>query len=1237
MIAPIRPKLHGNAATRFLALAQTLAQIQSRKNSPDLDHLLEEEMRWLRNNPDLDGQEKVYEAAARVLLDLVRLGWRVNENGYGIELISEEVRNRGLSPEEVHAEKLATRELFRPTVSAQHSDPAVIAFVQRMENPSVRNGKRPVTLLIADGAEVHARLLRAVAEEHGEGDPLTSACRPYLQLVGAEDVDEFTGHSLREIWRYFRYTWSIPQFNTPGRQLLYLVRDEAHPCHAVMGIVGLNNAALQLGREREYFLGWSLIALKERLRDVASTTPARLDEELRWAEVQIETALGDVESAGLVTDEEKDAPTGTVVARLRRRAQEFDSFRDEALRELSRSATGTDAPLTVQEGELVEETSPPVSEEMLLLEAKPTLNPIMQKARRHLIARKRAALIAELLHARMLLRQNKQAFTDPEQLASVLEREDVSIALQTVLNAVKSRHAGANMLEITTCGAVEPYRHLLGGKLAALLLFSPQIADDYQKNYSGPAIISSQMKNAPLVRDSTLVYLGTTSLYSQGSSQYERVVLPPGIISSEQKKLQYRKIGKTSGFGTLQFMTPTREAVENFLLDTYAYRDVNSIFGEGPSPKLRKLATGLRELGFPPDTLLRHNRQRLIYAVELTSAAKEYLNSRPCELPDYVRAPGKFKNATDKIASFWRKRWLTSRMKHTPSMVALLQSRPWKLSDRMEIASPVQSETESDVSCSRSLTAKEEGEGMRFWRDFAAAGPGATSEGLTPEELNRINVPTPLDRFIEDKVRQGISVFLSGNAGDGKTHILRLLAPVLRSCGAVVVEDATATMRQDQIHPVLEKWRHAVSSGVPFCIAINEYPLYLLRREAKNHLPELVSELDRQCQERLVYGDHNTENLNDLPLLLIDLSLRNPLREGYADAMLEKVSSDLAAYIDPDDNRTETSYNLKRLQDPRVVDRLSKIFERLADAGNRATMRELWILLSRLCLGYRPDQNTPMGSGVAHWYSEVLFATDNRFSLSQILPEADPAFFSHPIWDARLEDRSALVEDGWWFGLPRPNIDVRLEKPAFRAIKRAFFFEHESGLAAFDLEHADVQDFRRLLHDHDDNDTLAVSEIVQGINKAYCGVDFSGIRDSLFLWTGHRFHEQPSHSFLANRRIPASSFSLLLPRIPERVVGAFPEYRPDHLLLSYIQNGKTIGLRIDFPLYVTLKRLGRGLPRKLLPDRDGFRIDRFIESLHRTGVAEEKRLLSAHMDRRELIEVELTSDWRKYAHITVHS
>ena len=100
--------------------------------------------------------------------------------------------------------------------------------------------------------------------------------------------------------------------------------------------------------------------------------------------------------------------------------------------------------------------------------------------------------------------------------------------------------------------AVKPYNIILGGKLAALLALSPP--NDYYRRYGNtPSIISSQMKNKPVTRDAKLVYIGTTSLYSLGSSQYERLRIPEGI-SSEQKEIRYYKVGYTNGFGTVQFL-----------------------------------------------------------------------------------------------------------------------------------------------------------------------------------------------------------------------------------------------------------------------------------------------------------------------------------------------------------------------------------------------------------------------------------------------------------------------------------------------------------------------------------------------------------------------------------------------------------------------------------------------------------------------------------------------------------
>ena len=201
--------------------------------------------------------------------------------------------------------------------------------------------------------------------------------------------------------------------------------------------------------------------------------------------------------------------------------------------------------------------------------------------------------------------------------------------------------------------------------------FVAAINADYQRNYANPSIISSQMRNRPVTRDNALVYLGTTSLYVHGSSQYNRLRLPAGTVAADQEEIAFRAIGQTSGFGTVQFSAETSRAVDAFLLSDNDYKEVNSVFGEGTSPKLRKFKMGLRRLGFDPDKFIQHRQHRLIYAAPLFQAARDWLVERTTELPSYLLAPEAFDHATEDISEFWRSRWLSSRLDHTPTMEAL--------------------------------------------------------------------------------------------------------------------------------------------------------------------------------------------------------------------------------------------------------------------------------------------------------------------------------------------------------------------------------------------------------------------------------------------------------------------------------------------------------------------------------------------------------------------------------------
>ena len=665
MIVPIFPPLDGERAERFHAFATRLARAQHARNGIDIRNALEEEICWCRTARFGEEELLAYEACIRILSDLARLRWRIVEQGYGFALENRKESVRGRPIAELVASKESLRRELQPVVDEQKRRPAVVDFIAKMERED-RSGRRSVRLLMADGAELAARLAPArQLEGEDRVEALAAAIKPYLQEAD-KSVDPTTGRRLREIWRYFRYSWSIPQVATPGRQLLYLVRDSAHTAHPVIGIAALNNCPLEMGERRERYIGWHHAEMIERFTGAAGKGKAALEEEVGWLERQLEKSLLEVDWTCLVTAEEVKSPNAAVVRRLAMRSQEFSKLRETLLKEVANSTGNQFEPDLWDDA-----AAPPVDDDILQLEAKASVDARMHVARKQLVARKRASALSRLLLARLVIAEHRHELTDPDRAPATLGQDKVRGAVNIVLEALKGRRAGANLLEITTCGAIAPYNRILGGKLVALLMLSPQVGADYRRRYANPSIISSQMKNRRVTRDNTLVYLGTTSLYVHGSSQYNRLQLPAGTIAPDQESIRYHAIGKTSGFGTIQFSPDTSRAIDAFLAYDSDFKEVNSVFGEGTSPKLRKVKMGLRRLGFDADKLMQHRHHRLIYGAPLFPKAREWLLERVAELPGYVAAPDDYEDATENIAAFWRRRWLASRLFHESSMAAL--------------------------------------------------------------------------------------------------------------------------------------------------------------------------------------------------------------------------------------------------------------------------------------------------------------------------------------------------------------------------------------------------------------------------------------------------------------------------------------------------------------------------------------------------------------------------------------
>ena len=615
-------------------------------------------------------------------------------------------------------------------------------------------------------------------------------------------------------------------------------------------------------------------------------------------------------------------------------------------------------------------------------------------------------------------------------------------------------------------------------------------------------------------------------------------------------------------------------------------------------------------MGFQADVSMLHHQERRIYGVPLFPRAAEYLCGLRADVPSYVANPGRHLDATERIAEFWRTRWLSSRLEHDESWEALGRTRRWALGSALPLREPPSGGGGGGGGGGR----RDRGGRLAFWQRLANAGSNAVSEGLSGEEFEALHLPTPLEDHLLERARDGASIVITGNAGDGKTHLAMALQRQLGD-GAEQFDfayDATAMMNAtDGVTPIVERWREADKAGRRMVLAINQYPLYMLRRGLPQGMPAVAEELERQWRGRLTTEADGPASAAG-SVLLVDLSLRNPLAWEFAEAVLNRMLDDPAVkkYASSRED-SDFSFNFERLVHPQVQQRLFGLFERLISAGHRTTVRELWILTARLLFGKSGDEEFP--GAATTWYSERLFAEDDRFPLIKALRQvADPASVSHPHVDRYLEKLGSAGADDWQVGdeapapLPVSALAVAREerdreRGRFLALKRQFYFEHSGGgERVFELDgRADARFHEMLRTPQEDAAHLGV--LLEAVNRCYFPHRFKWMSERLCLWIGHRLDEQPTKSFVAGEYIPRERLSLERPE-PHGGLRGVIRYVPDHLLLKVSANSATsdsTALRVDAGLFRTLSAVRDGLPRHLINPGELNRLDAFVDRLRR--------------------------------------
>lgn len=676
------------------------------------EHIIEDEIEEIEeslpNRPPKYDKDKMaeyeeqikYLAVLEALLDLLEIGYYVERDPESIDG-TPPVKIYPPDPDRFEDEpekfKEHEREILEKERVAQFQEENNKKFIRRMETPKRHQGKTVSILdLIADGEELYSDLAELQDLEREEiTQRLADTIQPYLQVAEKGTEDEHTGLDLHDIWRYFRYTWLTPYNTIPGRNINFLIRDASREHHPVMGIASLASSMMNL-KVRDQFIGWRIDAVKEELeqRVRVHTVEQQLPQEERTPDKK--TEIVEVEEP-LETDTEYKQRINEYCSMLRSAVENaieasiseirYDDFTERyddlsevdfeqgtetaftRLNQLEGLATyvfKNEPPLTteVEKPDDYENVFDPAEFDLLaddlddvdIKDDDPdSLDTWEEKSATALFIKKRAHTLQKLLRDREYFR-DRETDDDKEFIENAIESEQGNRALRTALKEIKKRRVGAGMMNIQVCGAIPPYNHILGGKLTAMTLTGPELIEAYRSKYEGSiSEIASAMKGEPVIKENELVFLDTTSLFKTGSAQYDRIRIP-----TPNGQIEYQEIGKTSGYGSVQFGNSAQKRLSQVTEIMENRQAVRGRFGEGVAPKMRKIRRGLENLGLDGE-LLKHESPRIIYATPIAKDYREYLFGLT-DNPEYYWGFEDISAEQERIYDHWRHRWVSKRI-----------------------------------------------------------------------------------------------------------------------------------------------------------------------------------------------------------------------------------------------------------------------------------------------------------------------------------------------------------------------------------------------------------------------------------------------------------------------------------------------------------------------------------------------------------------------------------------------
>lgn len=199
-----------------------------------------------------------------------------------------------------------------------------------------------------------------------------------------------------------------------------------------------------------------------------------------------------------------------------------------------------------------------------------------------------------------------------------------------------------NVFDAYVLGAVEPYRQLLSGKLAAMCAVSEEVITYLEDKYRDTTTVILEKK-----KPSRPVLITTSSALGR-SSVYNRIAVNGRQI--------FQAIGYSEGFGHFQFSESLFRDLAALTRTPGSERE--NEYGHGPNWKFRTIRKALAQLDLPGD-LLRHGIRRQLFIAPVAHNWIEYLRGETSAIQSSTQP-------LEHLAAYFRERWAIPRGARCP-------------------------------------------------------------------------------------------------------------------------------------------------------------------------------------------------------------------------------------------------------------------------------------------------------------------------------------------------------------------------------------------------------------------------------------------------------------------------------------------------------------------------------------------------------------------------------------------